>query len=135
MSQWTLLGQPIMLGIENTIYYHIIDGRYRFIDHTGRSSMMSTVVTKDFVPFWEDDRNPYVDMDIWRQKIRKGLFGMYRNTPIVVGIKHGLTKVAGGCHVDTNRKLPLIDNNFKYLKSIVDADSFAFYKDLRDGKY
>ena len=127
VKSWIIAGRPDVFGISRTIYYNIVKRKYLLIDHPGRASMMSTMVTKNFIPQWEDDRDPYIDMFIWRGQYNKATVDVSYGQSITIGIKHGIGACAGGGHFWTDDKFPFDDKDLEFLSKIIDPDSLRFY--------
>ena len=138
LEEWTRLGKPSVFGLDYTVYYHIIMRAYRVIPHPRRSSMMSTMITPNVnLAEIKDERDPFVDLIIWRFNQRSAkTFHKPLNKPIAIGIKHGLTTVAGGGHkkMDSLYRKGVADKNMSWLEDSVDKKMFNFYKELQSGK-
>lgn len=129
IKNWVLTGKPTVFGISKTIYYNIVKRRYSLLGHNGRASMMSMLVTNDFTPYWEDVRDQYIDMDIWKKSNYKKISSdvMTFAKPLSVGIKHGIGNCGGGGHFWDDKKFQYDDKDLHYLSSVVDPDSLEFY--------
>lgn len=127
IKHWILQGHPFIFGLRKTIYYNIVKRKYLLIEHPGRASMMSTMVTKEFMPNWNEEHDQYVDMTLWKQRVPKSTMDNPFESPIAIGIKHGIGSTAGGGHKWQDNKFPYGDQNLTYLSSIVDKDSLNFY--------
>lgn len=123
--------KPAILGVSYSIYYHLKLQKWVKIDHPGRASAMSTMVTKDIINVrWPRDSEPYTDLYLW-----KTLKGKTVSFPGVeaIGIKHGLGLCGGGGHTKSNW-YSNYDEGFKWLGNQVDAYSLEFYRGLYNGK-
>ena len=80
--------------------------------------MMATMVTKDFTPKWDDDRDPYVDMFLWKANFKKGTIDIPYDQLITVGIKHGIGARAGGGHFWPDDKFRYDDVDLEFLSEI-----------------
>jgi len=111
-----------LIGIESTLYYHIIDRRWRLMKHHGRSSLFCTGIKREAAQEFNFGMSstPFIDIDLWRT-----LEGsLYPYEGLAIGIKHGIGKTAGNGHRSDfmNNTDP---NNL--LKGWVDKVSFDFY--------
>lgn len=128
LKNWVLCGQPDIFGLSKTIYYNIVKRKYLLIDHPGRASMMSTMITKNVIPNWEDSHNQFVDLELWKNSTStKGTMDNPFDKPIAIGIKHGIGLTAGGGHKWGDDKFPFSDLDLTFLSSIIDKDSLNFY--------
>ena len=125
VNKWIELGKPDLLGTDYTYYYHIFKKQYRKLIHKGRASLMNTLINTKLNINWCDDNDVFLDLHLWNKHNGKTF------TPenlISVGIKHGIGLCGGSGH---NRMvLTENDENYKVLKSLVDKESFNFYKNL-----
>lgn len=130
---WKNTGRPQLLGTGSTIYYHIFKKRYLTMQHSTRSSAMNTFIVPNLNFLWCKDDQPYTDIHLW--KLLKGVT-VRTDIPISMGIKHGLGMCGGGFH-DENEKHDVMhrfseqDLDMKYLKKIMDSESFNFYSNLK----
>lgn len=124
IMQWVAYDKPVLFGLNHSTYYHILRREYFTLKHPNRSSMMCTLVSKEFKGVKHDVKDPYLDISLWQQY--KGVAVYIPN--ICVGIKHGLTEVAGGCHSES-QFYKQKDENMSYLSSICNFD-VKFYKSL-----
>lgn len=135
LKHWTLSGQPDIFGVQKTIYYNIVKRMFLPINHPGRASMMQTMVTKKFVPDWEAQRDPYVDMYLWKSMVySKGVIDVPFEDSIAIGIKHGIGLTAGGGHKWNAERFKYQDFDLKFLSSIVDKDSLNFYASFYENR-
>lgn len=134
LKHWVLAGKPTIFGISRTIYYNIVKRMFRPLNHPGRASMMSTIVTKDFEPKWNYDHDPFVDMFLWKSNdFSKGTIDIPFDKSIAIGIKHGIGSTAGGGHKWPAEKFPYSDKELIYLSNIIDKDSLIFYEKFYAG--
>jgi len=130
VKHWVLFSSPDVFGLSKTIYYNIVKRKYFPVNHPGRASMMSTLITKNIVPDWEDERDPWVDITLWKKKVPNHAFDIpFDNLP-TVGIKHGIGNCGGGGHFWSDTKFKYDDVDLRFLKSMVDADSLNFYSNF-----
>jgi len=129
---WLAYGKPSMMGLDTTIYYHIVKRMYVKLVHGGRSSMMSMTISSDCaVPFC-DDSYQYLDYHLWRT-YKGSKKAIHIPRIINVGIKHGLGKFAGGGH-NKYAIYDKLDYGATFLKSIIaDRESFERYAKLFEG--
>jgi len=125
VNKWIELGKPDLLGTDYTYYYHIFKKQYRKLIHKGRASLMNTLINTKLNVNWCDNNDIFLDLHLWKK--HKGLT-FTPETPISVGIKHGIGLCGGSGH---NRMvLTENDEDSKVLKSLVDKESFEFYNKL-----
>lgn len=131
LNNWILNGKPDLFGTNYTIYYHLKLKAYFQMNHTLRSSAMSTMIKPDLNFPWCANNEPYTDMHLWN------LPGLKRITfnpgkHICIGMKHGEGLCGGRSHVDRlhryqDPKHAFQDADSLFLKQNLDADSFLFY--------
>jgi len=125
VNKWVELGKPELLGTDYTYYYHIFKKQYRKLIHKGRASLMNTLINTNLNVNWCDNNDIFLDLHLWKK--HKGLT-FTPEVPISVGIKHGIGLCGGSGH---NRMLLTEnDEDLQVLKSLVDNESFNFYKSL-----
>ena len=125
VNKWIELGKPELLGTDYTYYYHIFKKQYRKLIHKGRASLMNTLINTKLNVNWCDNNDIFLDLHLWNK--HKGLT-FTPEVPIAVGIKHGIGLCGGSGH---NRMvLTENDESLEVLKSLVDKESFNFYKSL-----
>lgn len=126
LREWEKAGKPQLFGIGETYYYNIISQRWIKLEHPGRASMMSTLVTPSILTHKFDFKDPYLDFRIWTsQKFIRKTFVPDR--PISVGIKHGIGPVAGGGHPGNWPKYNQQDKDYSMLSQLTGSD-VVFYK-------
>jgi len=126
-DRWLAEGEPDLIGISNTLYYHIFSQRYVQLKHPGHSSLCCTGIKGGLDINFGKPGNAFVDMHLFGSGMSKFLFG-YEN--IMVGIKHGIGRCGGAAHKPDGGMFKHKDNNFEYLRSIVGNESADFYKTL-----
>jgi len=82
---WDAYGEPFLLGINNTMYYHIKTRKYINLYHPNRASAMSTLIRGRETIDFGDIYNPFVDIVLWRN-YQGATFDPGR---VNIGIKHG----------------------------------------------
>ena len=133
VSAWIEMNKPDIFGIDTTLYYHLVSQKYLHINHPGRASAMSTMVTKKILGIvWCDDNYSYTDIHIWKKLRGKTVnFG----DRICVGIKHGIGLTGGGGHKKDWNTYNSQDANYEYLKRIVGKDIKTYETIIRSNKY
>jgi hypothetical protein len=123
------------IGIGRTIYYSLLQKKYRFLNHKeverlnyDRSSLFCTgfriSALKDFE--FPDSTYKYLDLDLWRYARIKGNYHLYNPVIMPIGMKHGIGLCGGGghkisFHYDNN------DSDLEWLKNNVTQKSYEFY--------
>ena len=128
LNEWEQRGRPGIFGTDYTIYYHILEKSHFTMYHNVRSSAMSTLIRPDLQLQWPKDDDPYTDITLWHQIINKAIFKPERH--ICLGIKHGVGLCGGANHTDFMKRYINDDDQYKFLSSIVDAESLNFYKKI-----
>lgn len=128
---WIQAARPSTFGYGDTYYYHLGLNAKHYQIHRERSSAFTTFMTRDLLNMqWPKDDYSFVDIDIWKQFPGKTVIA---DKPLAVGIK-GYKEGAhfGGIgHNDqwsAYHKGP--DPDLTWLKSVVDPESFEFYKSI-----
>lgn len=124
VNTWVEKGKPDLLGTNYTIYYHLKLRAWFKMNHNHRASAMNTLIRPDLNFNWCVDEDPYTDLHLWRQL--KGIVFEPKNV-ISMGMKHGIGLCGGRSHVDRLHKYINQDQDFNFLKSILDTSSFNFY--------
>jgi hypothetical protein len=130
LHNWSLNNQPDLFGTSYTIYYHIKLKKWFKIEHPLRASAMNTLIKCGLQIDWCADSYPYTDMHLWKFNplLSKIIF-----TPkeiIALGIKHGVGMEGGQWHTNRLERYTNNDADFDFLRSVVDENSFDFYKNL-----
>jgi hypothetical protein len=123
-------GKPSLMGIGSTVYYHILKREYRKFIHHKRASAMSTGIRRDINLGFIPDNEVFLDIMLWANT--DGVVCNFPDT-ICMGIKHGIGKCGGRAHGE-GFKYSHHDPELKYLKSIVDSESFDFYNEVFQNK-
>lgn len=118
-------------GFASTVYYNLRNKTFSNIDrHPNRASLFCTGFRIPALDkfHWPPDDFVFLDIKLWEYAVRtsKKYHLISRDNPCL-GIKHGIGKVGGKGHKGEQRNR---DNDFKYLKGYVDAESFDFYTKL-----
>jgi len=129
IEAWKANGRPDLFGIDYTYYYHIKLKRYFKYEHTGRSSMMCTVIKPDLDIAWPKDNYPFTDMHLWRFMQNKKTFRP--DEPIAISMKgHGVGMTGGTGHTDRLGRYVHQDEGFGFLRGHLDNESFEFFSKL-----
>lgn len=121
-TAWIDNGKPLLFGLNNTIYYNINTKKYVHLKHSGRASMMSTMISTKAVIDWGKDNYAYTDMILWRQ-----LKGVAVDLGIInMGVKHGTGLCGGGGHVNDWGHYNQVDTDLSLLKSVT-GKHYPFY--------
>lgn len=124
LKEWLRAGCPDLVGIENTIYYHIGYNAYKLIEHPGRASMFCTAVTKEIMKQDIFDGNAFLDIRVWKSNLSKRLF--IPKTPIAMGIKHNDGVTGGSAHKSV-LGYEYKDFSKKYLREITNDQFYETY--------
>jgi len=125
-SKWMELNKPEILGIGNTIYYHLQRKQYTEMIHPTRSSAFSTMVTNAVLNIkWPEDNYPFLDLELWKQLNGKTFIP---SVPICLGMKHGVG-ICGGSGHNQNFNYKNEDSDSSYLKKIT-GNGFKYYKKI-----
>jgi|SRR3972149_2304931 len=123
VKEWEANGKPEIFGLRRTVYYHIGLKKFTSMNHNNRSSAFSTIIKADLPIEWCNDNEPFTDIYLWKQLKGKTFFTIEN---ICLGIKHGEGLCGGSGHKNTF-PYQYYDNNYSFLRSIVDKKSFDFY--------
>lgn len=131
VNTWSKTREPIF-GTNYTIYYHIRLFRHYRMNHTGRSSAMSTLIVPDLKIQWCADSEPYTDMHLWMMcGLKYRVFAPDHH--ICLGIKgHEQGMTGGGSHTSKLTRYTDEDNDKKLLRSVCDPESFEFYSNFHN---
>jgi len=133
VNLWKSNGCPDLLGVDQTVYYHLPKRKIWYLDHPGHSSMFTSAVTKKLANNIVDKRlftstaNIFLDIYIWKFDVNK-LSVNLPNHHLFLGIKHGKGLTAGMGHKGEFWKYHE-DEEFEELKKIIKSD-FNNYKFL-----
>jgi len=126
VGAWVRKGRPDMIGCVEHCYYHLLNRRYFIRDTRGISPMMMTGVTPRVLEYrWPAETHIALDCDLWRQNPTKERM-RFKELP-AVGIKHGIGVCAGIGHRHPNTSMNIKDDDYSWLRSTVDENSFEFY--------
>lgn len=127
LSNWNKLKKPDLLGIGYTYYYHIKIKKFHKLEHSGRASLMATLIHLPAMYRFKfpEDSFSFIDINLWRQ-LKGKTFNPIK--PICVGIKHGIGNTGGIGH-KTDWALYKDDSDWKIFDSLLGSDS-DFYKNI-----
>jgi len=126
-EMWLRFKEPQLMGTAYTIYYHLKLRAWFEIKHPRRASAMNTFIKPDLFIDWPADHEPFTDAHIWKQ-LPGCLFTP--ELPIAIGMKHGEGLCGGLTHNNRFSRFINKDYDFEWLKGVVDAESFEFYRTL-----
>lgn len=123
------------IGINKTIYYSLLQKKFRFLNHKeasrldyDRSSLFCTgfriSALKEFE--WPDSTYKFLDLDLWRYANLKGNYHLYNPVVMPIGIKHGIGLCGGSGH-DFRFNYDNYDINLEWLKDNTTIKSYEFY--------
>jgi hypothetical protein len=124
VAWWNEAEKPDLFGLNHTIYYNIKLFAWFKMNHTQRSSAMNTLIKPDLDFKWCDDHEAFTDIHLWNTL--KGVIVEPKET-VCIGIKHGMGKCGGKCHVDRLHRYINIDLNKAFIAQTMDHESFKFY--------
>lgn len=134
LRAWITAGKPDIFGTDYTHYYHIKLKKWFTMNHNVRSSAMSTLIKPNLNIDWCPDNEPYTDTYLWMMAINKDTGKpltkavFHPEPPICLGMKHGVGLTGGNSHVNRLHRYINDDVEQNWLRSIVDEQSFEFYK-------
>jgi hypothetical protein len=123
------------IGIENTLYYNIINNKYSILEHPNNSSLFCTGLRLSAMRIfkWPNNSEVFLDQRIWNfarwtcHKLINNFKQFNAGQPI--GIKHGIGLCGGVAH-NTNFPYQFEDLNKTLLKETISPESFKFYNSL-----
>jgi len=126
LSKWVAVGKPDLLGHDYTTYYHIKEFAHFNMNHKTRSSAMNTFIKPDLNINWCYDGEAYTDLHLWLKcGLSKHIFHPEKH--ICLGIKHGEGFCGGVNHTTKMERYINKDIDKKFLRTVMDDDSFIFY--------
>jgi hypothetical protein len=127
------------IGIEKTVYYHLLRKRYITLEHKDRSSLFCTAFSLcagNGFALWIQNNwqrikyNPYLDLYLWNYAKEYDYRRLFiKPKKILIGIKHGIGLCGGNAHTD-NFQYNRIDYGYNWLRSKVRPESFQLYMDI-----
>jgi len=125
LFSWQQIGKPLIFGTDHTYYYHIFKKEYSLLKHSGRASLMNTLISCKAFINWPNDNEVFLDTFLWKQ-LKGKTFSPTK--PISIGIKHGIGLCGGSGH--DKMRFQFKDKDFDFLQQHTDIESFNFYKSL-----
>lgn len=125
VREWNNHNRPEIFGTNETLYYHIVKREYKLLSHPKRASLMNTLISCDAPVKWCADSELFLDIHLWKTLEGKTFKA---NFPLAIGIKHGQGLCGGKAH--KSMRFDNKDNNYDYLRSLIDQESFSFYSDM-----
>jgi hypothetical protein len=145
VEAWLKVGQPDMLGLDHTVYYHIAERAWFTMHHHTRSSAMNTLIKPNLDIEWPLDCDPYTDAWLWTRQcfvpqsicVNGNMSPIYwpmpgkaiitPNAEWCVGIKHGTGLCGGKNHTDNLHRYVNKDADGAWLRQIVGEEDAGFY--------
>jgi glycosyltransferase involved in cell wall biosynthesis len=142
---WLKYGQPDMLGLDHTVYYHIRERAWFTMHHHTRSSAMNTLIKPTLNIEWPLDWDAYTDAWLWTRYCFKPQYEGTQNrdggaqwpsrgkaiiTPNgewCIGMKHGTGLCGGKNHTDNLHRYVHKDADGVWLRQVVGEEDAAFY--------
>ncbi len=126
-----MVNEPVLFGINQTMYYHLFSCGWKRMSHPGRSSLFCTTFkVSAFNDLPAVDGDPFVDLKWWAHVNKTNMNYQLINDDLAVGIKHGSVfgKVGGHGHF-----IPYAhyDTRLVLLKQLMDADAFEFFSGVK----
>lgn len=130
---WLAAGKPDLFGIDYSINYHLGLRRWFKMPMGISSAAMCTLIKPNLHFTWCADNVAYTDVHLWavlahREKVLSSA-RFSPETPICMGIKHGIGKVGGAYHNTRHREFVNDDAHLHYLQQVTGAD-FPFYQNM-----
>lgn len=135
LLMWQSAEKPDLFGIGYTYYYHLGLKKYVKFEHKRRASMMNTLIKPDLNFKWCVDNYAYTDAHLW-QTI-KNRVTCFPETPISLGIKHGIGKSGGEYHKTRLERYDLgfNDSDFTFLREHTTPEMFDFYTRMHEKSF
>ena len=102
LNKWEQHGNPDVLGIDETYYYHIIFNGLRHLKHEGRSSAFCTLLKIPYKYSFVQDEDIYFDCHLYKkhaQKYLKTVTIPFDKEVLAIGIKHNYGVSGGSGHL------------------------------------
>ena len=128
VTSWKNSGSPNIFGIGYTLYCHVFAQKQWFSPHSGRASLMSTLLTPAALYGfkWCDDTEIWLDMHLWKNIKGKTV---EPSKLYSVGIKHGIGVCGGVGHNKSFSRYTPDPNHAELRKHI--KDDLQWYKTLQ----
>lgn len=120
-------GYPLIFGVDNTTFYHLVRKEHFFYKHVPRSSLCSMLIRSDVLDWcsWPDDEC-FVDLFLYNSK-QLGCTPLCSGKRWMIGFKHGLGLCGSGRHGRHRKDNWVPDPNREWLSKMVGGD-FEFYE-------
>lgn len=123
-------GNYDFIGIGRTIYYSLLQKKYRLLNHGGqnRSSLFCTgfkiSALEDYI--YPDFACKFLDLHLWEYARMKGNYHLYNPIMMPIGMKHGVGLCGGAGH-DITFSYDNDDKNLEWLRNNTTIKSYEFY--------
>lgn len=117
-------GCPDIFGVDYTYYYHLRSNGVTKLLHKNRASLFNTLIKPGLNIKWNEIKNPFVDIFLWRQL--KGIT-LSPERPLSIGIKHGIGLCGGRAH---RSNFIYQETNSNFLRQYLDSQSLKFYENI-----
>jgi hypothetical protein len=117
------------VGTTQSTYYHLFNQTYETMVHPDRSSLYNTgfrISALKTFRFPSDDV-AFLDLRLWKYCKQQFKKARMLDRPVGLGIKHGIGRTGGSGH---RREFKRKDQDYSYLRSMVDKEAFDFYMTL-----
>jgi hypothetical protein len=125
---WRSYGEPDLLGLNHTTYYHLGLKKWFVMNHDVRSSAMNTMLKGGLKIDYPKDEDPYFDLHLWFNNTHLSKQIVHIKEDICIGIKHGIGLCGGNNHTNQLDRFINDDSDLEWLKSKTDLRMFEFYK-------
>lgn len=124
VDKWKENGYPTIIGVQNTLYYHLKARKFHEFHRKDHCSLFCTGVGKNVEMQRISDNAKMVDVKLWKQN--PGVFVELEDGTKPIGIKHGLGQSGGSFH-DPKR---FTQNNGYRLEDFMDEGALDFYLEM-----
>ena len=123
IEQWEKNGRPSLLGLQQTMYYHIYANKYHIFNNQNHCAAFCTLVSKEakLPPLNE---SPHFDVELWR--INGGKMVSITHQP--VGVKHGNGTVGGKFH--NAERFKYFDEDMVMYHKLFDKEAIKYFKEI-----
>ncbi|MFP4018064.1 MAG: class I SAM-dependent methyltransferase [Bacteroidales bacterium] len=126
-EEWEKNGRPTIIGVADTIYFHLKHDKFALFSQKNRTSAFETAITPNAVyDQFSDDIINY-DIKLWKANQPGGVLVEIPNRPI--GIKHGIGLIGGSYHTESKYKT---DTSHMKLEDFVDEEAYNFYQKIKE---
>jgi len=101
ISNWENQGNPDVLGVEETYYYHLKLNKLRYLPHPGRSSAFCILLKLPYKHSYPPDNYLYFDLHLFKDRAKRNLKTKtikFNGTIYAIGMKHGTGLTGGSGH-------------------------------------